>query len=82
MHPLTSPRSPRLLHDDITSSVIMIHDGEDALLVDISLCLSAFKPSLWLRESKSLVMALGYLEPYPVGRLSLQCLSCIPERAS
>lgn len=79
---LTTRDFPRLLHDDSASSVIMIHDGEDALLVDASLCLSAFKTSLWLRESKSLVMALGYLEPYPVGRLSLQCLSCIPERAS
>ncbi|RPD78266.1 hypothetical protein L226DRAFT_567930 [Lentinus tigrinus ALCF2SS1-7] len=54
-----------LLHDNTASSVIMIHDGEDALLVDISLCLSAFKTSLWLRESKSLVMVLGYLELCP-----------------
>lgn len=44
----------------------MIHDGEDALLVDIKLCLSAFKTSLWLRESKSLVMVIGYLEHCPV----------------
>ena len=75
LHSLTAQRLLRLLHDDTASSVIMIHDGEDALLVDISLCLCAFKTSLWLRESKSLVMALGYLEPYPVGRLSPPCLS-------
>ncbi|RDX50147.1 hypothetical protein OH76DRAFT_1349505 [Lentinus brumalis] len=54
-----------LLHDSSASSIIMIHDGEDALLVDIALCLSAFKTSLWLRESKSLVMVLGYLEHCP-----------------
>ncbi|KAI1796432.1 hypothetical protein LXA43DRAFT_969920 [Ganoderma leucocontextum] len=52
----------RLLHDDNESSTIMIHDGEDALFVDMSLCLNAWKRSLWLRESRSVVMALGYLE--------------------
>ncbi|KAI0779813.1 hypothetical protein C8Q74DRAFT_1350812 [Fomes fomentarius] len=51
-----------LLHDDMASSTIMIHDGEDALLVDISLCLSGYRKALWLRESKTVVMALGYLE--------------------
>ncbi|TBU64533.1 hypothetical protein BD310DRAFT_806683 [Dichomitus squalens] len=51
-----------LLHDDSTSSIIMIHDGEDALFVDISLCLSTSKASLWLREGRSTVMVLGYLE--------------------
>nr|VWO95836.1 Structural maintenance of chromosomes protein [Ganoderma boninense] len=40
----------------------MIHDGQDALFVDISLCLDAWKRALWLRESRSVVMALGYLE--------------------
>ena len=52
----------RLLYDDMASSTIMIHDGEDALLVDISLCLSGYRRALWLRENKTLVMALGYLE--------------------
>ncbi|KAI0702986.1 hypothetical protein C8T65DRAFT_786932 [Cerioporus squamosus] len=62
-----------LLHDNSASSIIMIHDGEDALLVDITLCLSAFKTSLWLRESKSLVVVLGYLEHRPIA-LSLPVL--------
>ncbi|KAM5533347.1 hypothetical protein V8D89_013021 [Ganoderma adspersum] len=52
----------RLLHDDRESSTIMIYDGEDALFVDMSLCLNAWKRYLWLRESRSVVMALGYLE--------------------
>lgn len=60
----------RLLHDDMASSTIMIHDGEDALLVDISLCLSGSRKALWLQESKTIVMALGYLELSRV-RLSL-----------
>ena len=46
----------------MASSTIMIHDGEDALLVDISLCLSGYRRALWLRENKTPVMALGYLE--------------------
>ena len=58
----------RLLHDDTESSTIMIHDGEDALFVDMSLCLNPWKRSLWLRESKSVIMALGYLELSSVSR--------------
>ena len=54
----------------MASSTIMIHDGEDALLVDISLCLFGYRRALWLRESKTAVMALGYLELSPVGTLS------------
>lgn len=46
----------------------MIYDGEDALFVDMSLCLSAWKRSLWLRESRSVVVALGYLELSSVSR--------------
>ncbi|KAI0743824.1 hypothetical protein C8Q80DRAFT_1272461 [Daedaleopsis nitida] len=51
-----------LLHDDAASATIMIYDGEDALLVDISLCVTGYRRALWLRESKTAVMALGYLE--------------------
>ena len=58
----------RLLHDDTESSTIMIHDGEDALFVDMSLCLNPWKRSLWLRESKSVIMVLGYLELSSVSR--------------
>ncbi|KAI0334971.1 hypothetical protein GY45DRAFT_1367013 [Cubamyces sp. BRFM 1775] len=51
-----------LLHHDTETSTIMIHDGADALLVDVSLCLSPYTPSPWLRESRTIVMVLGYLE--------------------
>ncbi|KAI8975800.1 hypothetical protein BD414DRAFT_168793 [Trametes punicea] len=51
-----------LLHHNTENSTILIHDGEDALLVDVSLCLSPSALSPWLRESKTIVMALGYLE--------------------
>ena len=40
----------------------MIHDGEDVLLVDVSLCLNAARSTRWLRESKTVIMAVGYLE--------------------
>ncbi|CDO69294.1 hypothetical protein BN946_scf184976.g13 [Trametes cinnabarina] len=52
----------RLLHHDTENSTILIHDGEDALLVDVSLCLSPGASSPWLREPGTIVMALGYLE--------------------
>ena len=42
--------------------MIMIYDGEDALFVDVSLCLSALAPARWLGESKAVVMAMGHLE--------------------
>ena len=45
----------------------MIYDGEDALFVDVSLCLNAWKPSLWLHESRTAVIVLGYLELTNVG---------------
>ncbi|KAI0356202.1 hypothetical protein OH77DRAFT_1401713 [Trametes cingulata] len=51
-----------LLHHDAESSIVLIHDGEDALLVDISLCLNAWRSAPWLRESRTIIMALGYLE--------------------
>ena len=60
--------SCRLLHHDTETSTIMIHDGADALLVDVSLCLSPFTPSPWLGESRTIVMVLGYLESSEVSR--------------
>ncbi|KAI0373397.1 hypothetical protein BV20DRAFT_1049819 [Pilatotrama ljubarskyi] len=51
-----------LLHHEPESSIILIHDGEEALLVDISLCLNAWRSAPWLRESRTVIMALGYLE--------------------
>lgn len=63
----------RLLHDDAAASTIMIHDGVDALLVDISLCVGGHSRALWLRESKTAVMALGYLEASRVRSLSGLC---------
>ncbi|KAI0769686.1 hypothetical protein BD413DRAFT_604807 [Trametes elegans] len=52
----------RILHHETTTSIILIHDAEDALLVDVSLCLNAWKSAPWLRESRTVVMAMGYLE--------------------
>ncbi|KAI0675021.1 hypothetical protein C8Q78DRAFT_1075364 [Trametes maxima] len=52
----------QLLHYDIDSSTVLIHDSEDALLVDVALCLSAWRSTPWLREPRTVVMALGYLE--------------------
>ncbi|KAI0645415.1 hypothetical protein C8Q79DRAFT_1010382 [Trametes meyenii] len=64
----------QLLHHDVESSTILIHDGEDALLVDVSLCLNAWRSAPWLREPRGIVMALGYLEssdkPLPLPVLS------------
>ncbi|KAL7281267.1 hypothetical protein ACG7TL_004575 [Trametes sanguinea] len=52
----------RLLHHDTANQTVLIHDGEDALLVDVSLCLNPGASAPWLRESRTVVMALGYLE--------------------
>ena len=60
----------RLIHDDAPASTIMICDGDDALLVDVSLCLSAVRPAHWLRESRAVVMAVGYLEMCEVRALA------------
>ncbi len=67
----------RFLHDDSESSTIMIYDGEDALFVDMSLCLDAWKRSLWLRESRSVVMALGYLELSSVSHAELRLVKIL-----
>ncbi|KAI0829642.1 hypothetical protein BC628DRAFT_1055015 [Trametes gibbosa] len=53
----------RLLHHDADASTIMIHDGADALLVDISLCVrNAWRSPPWLRESGTIVVLVGYVE--------------------
>lgn len=54
----------------------MIHDGEDALLVDVSLCVqNAWRSPPWLRESGTIVMAVGYVESSAV------CPECAREFA-
>ncbi|KAH9855253.1 hypothetical protein C2E23DRAFT_857941 [Lenzites betulinus] len=65
----------RLLYHDAETSTIMIHDGEDALLVDVSLCVqNAWRSPPWLRESGTIVMVVGYVEssakPLPLPVLS------------
>ncbi|KAH9928762.1 hypothetical protein B0H21DRAFT_120473 [Amylocystis lapponica] len=52
----------RLLAYDILSATILVADAGSALFVDISLCLDPGKSLPWLREGKTTVIALGYLE--------------------
>ncbi|KAL1942552.1 hypothetical protein VTO73DRAFT_6154 [Trametes versicolor] len=52
-----------LLHYDADTSMLMMHDGEDALLVDISLCVrNAWRSPRWVFESKTVIMVVGYVE--------------------
>ncbi|KAL6308145.1 hypothetical protein BKA93DRAFT_765610 [Sparassis latifolia] len=44
------------------SSTLLIADGENALFVDVSLCLSPWQSYLWLQENNGTLFALGYLE--------------------
>lgn len=49
--------------------MLMMHDGEDALLVDISLCVrNAWRSPRWVFESKTVIMVVGYVESYVVSR--------------
>lgn len=58
--------------------MLMMHDGEDALLVDISLCVrNAWRSPRWVFESKTVIMVVGYVESSVVSRdffpVSLPC---------
>ncbi|KZT67143.1 hypothetical protein DAEQUDRAFT_713822 [Daedalea quercina L-15889] len=65
----------RILVYDRHTSVMLLGDGNSAVLVDLALCLDPFKPTPWLRESNSTVMVIGSLEeletPYPLIELPL-----------
>ncbi|OBZ66567.1 hypothetical protein A0H81_13466 [Grifola frondosa] len=63
----------RLLAYDFDTTILLLHDGDNGLLVDVSLCLNPYKSMRWLRESNAIVMVFGYLEqsssPLPVPAL-------------
>ncbi|KAH9924853.1 uncharacterized protein B0H18DRAFT_1010468 [Fomitopsis serialis] len=58
-----------LLLYDRNTSIMLLTEGESAVLVDLALCLDPFRPTPWLRESNSILMVIGSLEevedPYP-----------------
>jgi hypothetical protein len=53
---------PRVLSYDVRSSTILLWDNGHVVLVDISLCLPEKGGASWLRDSRSTVTLLGYLE--------------------
>lgn len=58
-----------MLHYDDDTSMLMMHDGEDALLVNISLCIrNAWRSPQWVFESKTVIMVVGYIEASTVSR--------------
>ncbi|OCH86516.1 hypothetical protein OBBRIDRAFT_797106 [Obba rivulosa] len=52
----------RVLCYDADSATLTLADGDVALFVDVSLCVSTQKPMGWLWETNNLAVALGYLE--------------------
>ncbi|CCM03338.1 uncharacterized protein FIBRA_05467 [Fibroporia radiculosa] len=55
----------RVLAHNTEASLLLLADGDAALFVDISLCLSPFKSAPWLQEINTPVLALGYIEESP-----------------
>ena len=51
-----------MLAYDSGSGVLLLADGDDAILVDISLCLDPSRALPWLREENTTVIVAGYLE--------------------
>lgn len=51
---------------DKTSTIALLHSGSASILIDFALCVDAFNPPNFIRESKSVVMAMGSLEENPV----------------
>ena len=41
---------------------MILTDEDDSVLIEVSLCVDPFKSSHWLRESRTMVVAMGYLE--------------------
>lgn len=58
--------SYRLLVYDRDTSMMLLADGESALLVDLTLCLDPFKPTPWLKESNSILTIIGSLDEVEV----------------
>jgi len=53
---------PRVLSHDVRSSTVLLWNDGHIVLADISLCLPTRGSSPWLREPRSTVTMLGYLE--------------------
>ncbi|EMD32097.1 hypothetical protein CERSUDRAFT_37648, partial [Gelatoporia subvermispora B] len=51
-----------MLWYDERSATLTLGDGDVALFVDVSLCVSAQKSMEWLWETNNTVVVLGYLE--------------------
>ncbi|GJE96728.1 hypothetical protein PsYK624_129340 [Phanerochaete sordida] len=47
---------------DAENALVCVADEQDTLLVDVSLCLSGYRPLAWLHEINTPIMAIGYLE--------------------
>ncbi|KDQ57752.1 hypothetical protein JAAARDRAFT_194034 [Jaapia argillacea MUCL 33604] len=60
----------RSLSYDPETQLILLGDRDALVLVDVSLCADPYKGSSWIREDKSIIMAIGYLErsptPFPI----------------
>jgi len=52
----------RMLSYDSIAALVLIQDQDTALLVDVSLCVDPRTSGKWIRERKSMVFVLGYLE--------------------
>jgi hypothetical protein len=51
----------RFLSYDEDSALILVLDGPDGVLVDVSLCLSNYSHR-WIREPLCMIMLMGYVE--------------------
>jgi hypothetical protein len=54
----------RMLSYDALTGIMLLSDQDQALLVDVSLCVE--KETCWARESKVVVMVVGYVEKLEV----------------
>lgn len=52
----------RIIAYDAKAAMVLIVDGQNALFVDISLCLDPSRGMPWLCEINSMVIIIGYLE--------------------
>jgi hypothetical protein len=74
LNPHRPPFIPRVLSHDVSSSTILLWNESHIVLADISLCLPTRGSAPWLREPRSTVTMLGYLERSQVTSPSFTCL--------
>ncbi|EGO00046.1 hypothetical protein SERLA73DRAFT_52538 [Serpula lacrymans var. lacrymans S7.3] len=65
----------RMLSYDPQTALVLLHDQEKALLVDVSLCIDPQTSGRWVRERKNIVYVIGYLEQVLVSYTRLFYLS-------